>query len=51
MRYPQPFSNFSRSCLLMVFTTIASCLQAQKPVLGIPRGHTDMVSSLQFYRG
>ncbi|MCX8211130.1 MAG: caspase family protein, partial [Lewinella sp.] len=51
MQFPNSFSNFSRSCLLIVFTAITGFLQAQEPVLGIPNGHTDMVSSLQFYRG
>jgi hypothetical protein len=51
MPYVKPLSSFSRQVLLVLFIAFASCLQAQKPVLGVPQGHKLMVTSLQFYRG
>jgi hypothetical protein len=51
VQYTKPFFTFIRPVFLVLFTAIASFLQAQKPVLGVPNGHTDMVTSLQFYQG
>jgi hypothetical protein len=51
VQFSNSFSNFSRSCLLIVFTAITGFLQAQEPVLVAPVGHTSPITSLQFYQG